>query len=118
MRLPEPCACYAEGYVQGKEKAHFEIRAVLDSNHNASCGSDSCRTIRDESKLQWEMNGNERSFITRFDGLAVSITKSTFMSHSTFAVHNSDGVVVDSYTAHDFMGTMSHTLTDLFRKAK
>ncbi len=24
---PEPCACYAEGYVQGKEEAHFEIRA-------------------------------------------------------------------------------------------
>ena len=20
---PEPCACYAEGYVQGKEKAHL-----------------------------------------------------------------------------------------------
>ena len=50
--------------------------------------------------------------------LPLSITKNTFMSHLTFAVHNSDGVVVDSYTAHDFMGTMSHTLTDLFRKAK
>lgn len=23
---PEPCACYAEGYAAGKEKAHFEVR--------------------------------------------------------------------------------------------
>ena len=44
---PEPCACYAEGSVQGKEKAHFEIRAVLDSNHSASCGCEPCRTVRE-----------------------------------------------------------------------
>ena len=43
----EPCACYAEGSVQGKEKAHFEIRAVLDSNHSASCGCEPCRTVRE-----------------------------------------------------------------------
>ena len=30
---PEPCACYAEGYAHGKDKAHFEVRMVLDSNH-------------------------------------------------------------------------------------
>ena len=44
---PGPCACYAEGYVQGKEKAHFEIRAVLDSNHVASCGCEPCSTARE-----------------------------------------------------------------------
>ena len=22
----EPCACYVEGYAQGKDKAHFEVR--------------------------------------------------------------------------------------------
>ena len=22
---PEPCACYAEGYAQGKDKAYFEM---------------------------------------------------------------------------------------------
>ena len=22
---PEPCACYAKGYAQGKDKANFEI---------------------------------------------------------------------------------------------
>ena len=27
---PGPCSCYAEGYAQGKEKAHFEIRTVLE----------------------------------------------------------------------------------------
>ena len=44
---PEPCACYAEGYAQGKDKAHFEIRASLDSNHSASCGCEPCRTVRE-----------------------------------------------------------------------
>ena len=44
---PEPCACYAEGYAQGKEKAHFEIRTVLDSNQVASCGCEPCRTVQE-----------------------------------------------------------------------
>ena len=44
---PEPCACYAEGYAHGKEKAHFEVRMVLDSNHAASCGCEPCRTVRE-----------------------------------------------------------------------
>ena len=43
----EPCACYAEGYAHGKEKAHFEVRAVLDSNHAASCGCEPCKTVRE-----------------------------------------------------------------------
>ena len=44
---PEPCACYAEGYAQGKEKAHFEVRTVLGSNHAASCGCEPCKTVRE-----------------------------------------------------------------------
>ena len=44
---PEPCACYAEGYAHGKEKAHFEVRIVLDSNHAASCGCEPCKTVRE-----------------------------------------------------------------------
>ena len=43
----EPCSCYAEGYAQGKEKAHFEIQTVLDSNHSAICGCEPCRTVRE-----------------------------------------------------------------------
>ena len=27
---PEPCACYAEGYAAGKDKAYFEVIASLD----------------------------------------------------------------------------------------
>ena len=27
---PEPCACYAEGYAAGKDKAYFEILASLE----------------------------------------------------------------------------------------
>ena len=48
---PEPCDCYAEGYAEGyahgKEKAHFEVRMVLDSNHAASCGCEPCKTVRE-----------------------------------------------------------------------
>ena len=44
---PGPCACYAEGYAHVKEKAHFEIRTVLDSNHADSCGCEPCMTIRE-----------------------------------------------------------------------
>ena len=44
---PELCACYAEGYAAGKEKAHFEVRTILDSNHAESCGCESCKTIRE-----------------------------------------------------------------------
>ena len=49
---PELCACYAEGYVKGKEGAHLGIRAVLDSNHSASCGSEPCRTVREVVALR------------------------------------------------------------------
>ena len=44
---PEPCACYAEGYAHGKEKDHFEVRTVLDSNHANNCGCEPCKTVRE-----------------------------------------------------------------------
>ena len=44
---PDPCACYAEGYAYGKEKAHFEVRTVPDSNHADSCGCEPCKTVRE-----------------------------------------------------------------------
>ena len=44
---PEPCACYAEGYAAGKEKAYFEIEMALqDDTHAAGCGCQPCRTKR------------------------------------------------------------------------
>ena len=36
---PEPCACYAEGYAAGKDKAYFEVLASLK-------GSSPCRGVR------------------------------------------------------------------------
>ena len=44
---PEPCGCYAEGYAHGKDKAHFEVRTVLDSDHADSCGCEPCITVRE-----------------------------------------------------------------------
>ena len=45
---PEPCACYAKGYVQGKDKVYFEIRAMLNDNtHAARCGCEPCLIIRE-----------------------------------------------------------------------
>ena len=43
---PEPCACYAEGYARGKERAHFEVRTVLDPSHAESCGCEPYKTVR------------------------------------------------------------------------
>ena len=43
---PEPCACHAVGVALGKDKAHFEVRMVLDSNHADSCGCEPCITVR------------------------------------------------------------------------
>lgn len=46
----EACACYVEGYAQGKDKAHFEVRAILDSHgassHADDCGCEPCKTVR------------------------------------------------------------------------
>lgn len=42
----ETCACYVEGYVAGKDKAHFEIRHILDGTHADGCGCEPCLTVR------------------------------------------------------------------------
>ena len=41
---PEPCACYAEGYAAGKDKAYFEVIASLDSPpHAGDCACQPCQ---------------------------------------------------------------------------
>ena len=34
---PEPCACYAEGYAQGKDKAYFEMNNFDWTQHAKGC---------------------------------------------------------------------------------
>lgn len=41
----EPCACYVEGYAQGREKAHFEVRNALENGHSDQCGCEPCKTF-------------------------------------------------------------------------
>jgi len=48
----EPCACYVEGYTQGKDKAHFEVRNSLDAGHARDCGCEPCLTARHVMR-QW-----------------------------------------------------------------
>ena len=44
---PEPCACYAEGYAAGKDKAFFEIEMALqDDTHAPGCGCQPCLVKR------------------------------------------------------------------------
>ena len=44
---PEPRACYAEGYAQGKDKAYFEVLASLDGPpHHQDCGCQPCQVKR------------------------------------------------------------------------
>ena len=46
---PEPCACYAEGYAAGKDKAYFEVIASLESPpHAAVCA---CQPLPGEAGL-------------------------------------------------------------------
>ena len=40
---PEPCACYAEGYAAGKDKAYFEVLANLEGPpHAGDCSCQPC----------------------------------------------------------------------------
>ena len=39
---PEPCACYAEGYAQGKDKAYFEMNNFDWTQHARGCGCEPC----------------------------------------------------------------------------
>ena len=44
---PEPCACYAEGYAAGKDKAYFEVIASLEGPpHAAVCACQPCQVKR------------------------------------------------------------------------
>ena len=41
---PEPCACYAEGYAAGKDKAHFEVITSLEGPpHDEGCACQPCQ---------------------------------------------------------------------------
>ena len=40
------CGCYGEGYAAGKDKAHFEVRALAEGPpHGSGCGCEPCITI-------------------------------------------------------------------------
>ena len=39
---PDPCACYAEGFAAGRERAHWEVRNAGLGVHDAGCGCDAC----------------------------------------------------------------------------
>ena len=42
------CDAYGTGYAAGKDKAFFEVRAVLDAcDHARGCGCEPCKLIRD-----------------------------------------------------------------------
>ena len=41
---PEPCACYCEGYAQGKDTAYFEMSNFDWTQHAKGCGCEPCRT--------------------------------------------------------------------------
>jgi len=44
---PDPCGCYADGYADGKDKAHFEVRMMTadGGGHAAGCGCEPCLTL-------------------------------------------------------------------------
>lgn len=42
----EACGCWGNGYAAGKDKAHFEVRNVLDGSHAGGCGCEPCITVR------------------------------------------------------------------------
>ena len=47
---PGPCACYAQGYTAGKDKADFEVLAGSDGLlHSGDCSCRSCQV-----KTTWQ----------------------------------------------------------------
>ena len=41
------CGCYGEGYAAGKDKAHFEVRALAEGReHGPGCECGPCQTSR------------------------------------------------------------------------
>ena len=45
-RRVRACGCYVEGYVDGKSKAHFEIREMTMDYDWRRCGCEPCITVR------------------------------------------------------------------------
>ena len=44
---PEPCACYAEGYAAGRDKAYFEAIATFEGPpHAEECACQPCQVKR------------------------------------------------------------------------
>ena len=39
---PDPCACYAEGFAAGRERAHWEVRNAGLGVPDGGCGCDAC----------------------------------------------------------------------------
>ena len=63
---PDPCACYAEGYAAGKDKAFFEVVASLDGPpHAEGCACQPCQVKR--ACLRKVMTPMARSSPTLFD---------------------------------------------------
>ena len=59
---PKPCACYAEGYAAGKDKAYFEVLASLDGPpHAGECACQPCQVER--ACLQKVMTLMARSYL-------------------------------------------------------
>ena len=66
----EPCACYAEGYAAGRDKAYFEVLASLDGPPHA--GDCACRPFRvKRACLQKVMTLMARSSPSLFELLEV-----------------------------------------------
>ena len=40
------CGCFGSGWAAGKDKAHLEIRTILERNHAGDCGCEPCITVR------------------------------------------------------------------------
>ena len=50
------CGCFGAGWAAGKDKAHLEIRTILERNHAGDCGCEPCITVR-TSAGRWPATG-------------------------------------------------------------
>lgn len=48
------CACYVEGYSDGRDKAHFEVRNILGASHAADCACEPCKSARANFQAGYE----------------------------------------------------------------
>ena len=66
---PEPCACYAEGYAAGKDKAYFEVIASLDGPpHAGDCACQPCLVKRALPEQGDDPDGREFAGAVRHGG--------------------------------------------------